>query len=240
VIVLALVTAAPAVHAQEDPRPRQALEACAAGDVGRGIALLAALYAESKDVGYIFNQGRCYQQNGQLEPAAQRFREYLRVGVNEPAGDRERARGFVQEIEETLARQQTAASSGGDRHRRALRITGFALGAVGVAAVGAGAVLGLKVRSTENAVEKEFKNPETIVTDSGRLKQRLADGGRYETWQWVSYGVGVAALAGGATALVISGAASSPTGSAGREQARLRVAPLVSAQVVGALARVAF
>src|SRR3954469_13153722 len=73
-----------AAAGNEDPRPARALTACAAGQVASGIALLAELYTETRDPTYVFNQGRCYQQNGQLVPAAERFREYLRVGKNEP------------------------------------------------------------------------------------------------------------------------------------------------------------
>ena len=89
----------------EDPRPAEALTFCGAGEVSKGIAILAALYAETRNPSFVFNQARCYQQNGDLEKARERFREYLRVGRNEPAADIKRAEGFVQEIDQELARR---------------------------------------------------------------------------------------------------------------------------------------
>jgi hypothetical protein len=190
----------------EDPRASKALTACTAGQVPTGVALLAELYTETRDPAFIFNQGRCYQQNGQLDPAAERFREYLRVGKNEPAADRARAEGFIKEIEARMERRRTdqEASPEGRRRSQGLATASIALGALGVAAVGTGVFLSLQVQSKESQVQREFANGGALP-DSSQLKRQLSDGGRLETWQWVSYGVGVAALAGAATTLVLRG-----------------------------------
>ena len=60
----------------------------------QGIAILAQLYTETRAPAFVFNQGRCYQQNGQLEAARLRFAEYLRIGRGEPPADIQRARRF--------------------------------------------------------------------------------------------------------------------------------------------------
>ena len=73
------------------PREQAELEArkaCAAGRVGEGIEMLAALLTEYGHANYIYNQARCYQQNGKLEQAISRFKEYGRRpgGVARRAG----------------------------------------------------------------------------------------------------------------------------------------------------------
>jgi hypothetical protein len=88
----------------EDPRPREAKAACAAGQVDRGIALLAALFAETSDVSWVYNQGRCYQQNGRPEEAINRFREYLRRAAVSETEKRIEAQRFIEELEEELRR----------------------------------------------------------------------------------------------------------------------------------------
>jgi len=235
----------------DDPRPTAALAACASGDVAKGIAILGALYAETRSPAFVFNQGRCYQKNGQLEPARHRFAEYLRIGTSEPPEDIRRAQQFVKEIDDTLARQRAAApapvpapvpvaaapvSSPGE-HARTLRIASVVLAAVGVAAVGAGVYLSVKVNSISEDIDKEFANRE-YVTDGAGLQRKLADGARYETWQWIGYGVGVAALAGALTTFILGG--SSPVWSGSSERAALDLTPAISRDGLGGVVRLRF
>lgn len=229
---------------QEDPRPRAALGACASGQVGKGIAILAELYAETRSPALVFNQARCYQQNGQLDPARQRFREYLRVGRDEPTQDLRRAEAYIKEIDDTLARQAprpatapvlvTAPAPGppAPQGRAAyLRRTGVALGILGLAAVGTGVYLSFKVRTTTREVESRFTDM-GIVTDPASLQRELSNGGRYETWQWVSYGVGVAALAGAATTFLLGGL---PFSGARSTETTVSLAPVAMPGNVGGL-----
>jgi hypothetical protein len=265
--LLALVAAAAAGGARadqiEDPRPRQALTACASGDVARGVAILAELYAETHNPSFVFNQGRCYQQNGQLEPAAQRFREYLRVGKNEPAGDQLRAEGYIKEAEEGLARGRgrppakpaaaapTAVSAprpepGAEPaiglvelpppapdHRRALRVAGIALGAGGVVALAAGGFLSWRVMDKEKQVEARFRGDPGVV-EGRALSRQLTAGGRLEIWQYVCYGLGAASLAGAATTVVLAGW---PWQS---DRASVSVTPVLASRSLGAQVRMGF
>jgi hypothetical protein len=59
-------------------REREAKRACLNGEVDVGVKLLTDLYVDSNDPTYIFNQGRCFEQNARYEDAIRRFREYLR------------------------------------------------------------------------------------------------------------------------------------------------------------------
>jgi hypothetical protein len=225
----------------EDQRPNAALAACASGDVAKGISILGALYAETRNPSYVFNQGRCYQKNGQLEPARSSFSEYLRIGTQEPPEDLKRAEGFIKEIDEALAQQRASAPtpllvtpvSAEEGRTRTLRVASIVLAGVGVAAIATGAYLSLKVKSIEDDINRQFAGQD-YVTDGARLQQQLSDGKSYETWQWVAYGVGIAALAGATTTFILSVGAKSP------EHAALGIAPAFSPDGVGGVVRMRF
>jgi hypothetical protein len=227
----------------EDRRPTAALSACASGDAAKGVAILGELYAESRNPAYVFNQGRCYQKNGQLEQARVRFDEYLRISTHEPPEDIQRAQGFIKEIDETLARQRASAptpvmvtpTATLENRSRTLRITSIALAAVGVVAIGTGVYLSFQVKATNDSINQEFSR-QPYVTDEARLEQLISDGKSYETWQWVSYGFGIAAMAGAVTTPLLSGFGS---GSGPAERA-VSVAPALSPDGMGAVVRMRF
>jgi hypothetical protein len=62
--------------AGKDAKERAAMTACLSGDHTKGVALLAEMYVSTRDAIYIFNQGRCFEQNGRYEEAIVRFREF--------------------------------------------------------------------------------------------------------------------------------------------------------------------
>jgi hypothetical protein len=232
-------------------RDREAKKACAAGAVDRGIALLAELYAETNDPNYVFNQGRCYQQNQVPEKALGRFREYRRVARNLSADERSDLEGYIRELEAEVARtkaaapEQTgapagtidaagAAPAGSERAqtRRVQRGVAYALGGLAVVGVGAGVALGLKVRSLEQKAEKDAASAKYGTTPPG-LPGTLRDGGRIETWQWVSYGLAAAAGAGAVTLFVLSA-------DGGGAEGRVAAAPLLLAGGGGGAVEVRF
>jgi hypothetical protein len=81
-----LLAAVPAMAggnpAAEDRRAAEsgARMACLAGDYNSGVAILARLFVETRNPIYIFNQGRCFEQNLRFEDAVGRFEEFLRTG----------------------------------------------------------------------------------------------------------------------------------------------------------------
>jgi hypothetical protein len=198
---------APSLPSAEDPRPGEALTACASGQVAKGIDVLATLYAETRNPSFVFNQARCYQQNGQLEKSRERFREYLRVGKNEPPADIQRAEGFIKELDRELALQRAVQDARPQerRYRGALRTTSIVLAATGVAAIGAGALLGVQMKQKEDQIARQFEPNRPGGPDNAQVSDLVAQGTRLETWQYISYGVGVAALAGAATTFGLSG-----------------------------------
>jgi hypothetical protein len=83
-----------------DSKERAARKACLLGDVTKGTEILADLYLDTKDPTHIYNQGRCFEQNGQNEPAILRFREYLRKAEHLPAADVAKVEKKIAELQE--------------------------------------------------------------------------------------------------------------------------------------------
>jgi hypothetical protein len=86
--------------APRESQERAARKACLLGDVAKGTEILADLYLDTKDATFIYNQGRCYEQNGQNEQAILRFREYLRTAQQLPAADVAVVQKKIAELEE--------------------------------------------------------------------------------------------------------------------------------------------
>lgn len=226
------------VPAQAAPKPREQREAearraCAAGRVEAGIEILAELLTEFSHPNYIYNQGRCYQQNGKAEQAIVRFKEYLRAAQNITPEERVRVQRFIEELDAELqaaapaaatpptatgavaapppasgegaVRSATEAVPGADVSRTevpppqqsrtrggGLRTAAIALGVAGGVGLGTGIVSGLQVRSLSNEVNDADAGRFNTVT----LAQQQEKAQRFETLQWIGYGVGAAAVAG--------------------------------------------
>ncbi|HEY0713675.1 MAG TPA: hypothetical protein VGF45_13430, partial [Polyangia bacterium] len=137
VIVSAMVTRPVAAAPSEDPRAAEARRACATGQVDRGVDLLASIIAESGDPSAVYNQARCYQQNGRPEEALNRFREYLRIGADEKPADRRKAERFIAELEaelEAKANRTTPVAPAAPGAEGPLPMTPEAIPSPGVAA----------------------------------------------------------------------------------------------------------
>jgi hypothetical protein len=199
--LLLLVSLLPrsASAADVEAAEREARAACAGGDPTKGARILADLFAQTEDMTYVFNQGRCFQQNGRTEDALVRFREYLRRAGDSDPDARKEAERFVGELEAEIARSKPASPPPAD-DGRLLRRTGLGLAGFGVVALGAGLVLSLKVTAQKRDTESYAARPDADVR---RVSDMVSTGTRMETWQWISYVSGVAALAGGATCYLL-------------------------------------
>jgi hypothetical protein len=223
---LALAVAAPAVaRAQpaEDPRPREAKAACAAGEIQKGIRLLADLYADTEDLNWVYNQARCYQQNGWADEAIERFQEYLRRARDITPAERQEVDGFIAELEQRRQRragdaplpgltppppaagpgseaQLTAAPPRAEHPGRRLSIAGVTLAGVGAAALVSGLWFGSRVRSLEREAE-DWNTTGQVTAAQYQDNQRSAH--RNEVGQWISYSAAALALAGSGTCLYL-------------------------------------
>lgn len=106
--VVPLLLATPsALAANRQARERAARKACLAGDAAKGVEMLAELFVETKDPTYIFNQGRCFEQNRLYRDAAARFEEYLRSADTQlRAEDRAAAQKHIVDCQEKDARER--------------------------------------------------------------------------------------------------------------------------------------
>jgi tetratricopeptide (TPR) repeat protein len=235
---IAVLLAAPARAEDAGARGREAREArartaCAAGRIDEGIEILARLLTDYRHPNYIFNQARCYQENGRPAQALTRFREYLRVARNASAEERARATRYIQELQAEVAPPPPAveaqlppaapivpppapaelratpppAPPPSHRFRRAA----ITFGAVAVAAGAAGVISSLDVRSLQRSVEQA--RPGTLT--GPQLADRQREARTFEVLQFVGYGVGGVALLGALVFLAVGQDATQPSPQAG-------------------------
>jgi len=107
--LLALTAAvAPAQAASLDAKERAAKRACLNGDPAKGVQILTDLYIASDNPTYLYNQGRCYEQNNRYEEAIGRFREFLRKtskAANADKADATSAEKHIADCEALLGRK---------------------------------------------------------------------------------------------------------------------------------------
>jgi hypothetical protein len=113
VIALSWWLATPVAAAvSKDNRARAAKKACLSGDYAKGVGLLAELYVDTNDPMFIFNQGRCFEQNGRYEDAVTRFREYQRKLVDAGRASDPEADRHVTECSAMLEKQKASNLQG--------------------------------------------------------------------------------------------------------------------------------
>jgi len=110
-VLFALLVSGPVLAASKKPnkqaREGAARAACLDGNYTEGVAILSKLFVETKDPTYIFNQGRCFEQNRRYEDAISRFQEYLRAGHKTlEANDKAEAEQHVSDCREMLAQER--------------------------------------------------------------------------------------------------------------------------------------
>jgi hypothetical protein len=88
-------------------RERAAKKACLVGDTTKGVEILADLFIEFNDLTYIYNQGRCFEQNRRYEDAIGRFREFLIKGQKLEADERVEAERHITACQSYLGKART-------------------------------------------------------------------------------------------------------------------------------------
>jgi opacity protein-like surface antigen len=100
---LLLVPASAQAQAGREAQERAAKKACLVGDTARGVEILTDLFVDTNDPTYIFNQGRCYEQNRLYEQAISRFREYLVKAKNASPEERADASKHITDCQAYMA-----------------------------------------------------------------------------------------------------------------------------------------
>jgi tetratricopeptide (TPR) repeat protein len=85
-------------------KEKAAKKACATGDFAKGVDILADLFVDTNDFLYVYNAGRCYQQNNRFEQAISRFREYLRKAKDISESDRAETERQIADCEGSLGK----------------------------------------------------------------------------------------------------------------------------------------
>jgi hypothetical protein len=209
---------AAAAGASKADRERTAKRACLTGDAAGGVAILTDLYIESNDPTYLFNQGRCFEQNRRYEDAIGRFREYLVKTKGMSREDRAEAEQHIADCQSYLSTKPAEPAPpattapvapppatpppGAVQTDPAPELTvnttpaaspaGSTLRAAGVVAgaVGvAGLVAGLVLNLKANGMSGDLENQYDPSVDSTRKSYKVAG--------WIAYGAGAACLASG-------------------------------------------
>lgn len=206
---------------------RAAHKACLDGDYTRGVSILSDLFLDTHDATYIFNQGRCFEQNHRYEDAIARFEEYLRTSSQQskldeagknvaekhiadcrgrlgptPTGVTESAPAPTQPVL-TVAPPQpplTQPPPAGDVHARAAVLPSASSGsALRVAGIVTASVgvAGIIGGIVFNAKVNSMAT-DMETTPGAYSAGKESDRKTYETLGWVSYGVGAACVATGA------------------------------------------
>jgi hypothetical protein len=212
-----------------EARDQQAADACGAGRWEEGVRVLAELFAQTDDGNYIFNQARCYQQNGRAAEALARFKFYLKRADADPAA-LARTRQYIAELEAVApapgltARADAPETSLG----RTLRRAGLITAGAGLGALGAATFFGLQTSGIEKEAAQAARN------NPDQLERLNNDGKRAELLQWVFLGVGATAVSTGALLTYFGLRAPS------QRQTSLVVLPLAWHRGAGAQLRLSF
>jgi len=91
-------------RAGDGAQERAAKKACLIGDVAKGVEILTDLFIDTNDPTYIFNQGRCFEQNRRYEDAIARFREYLIKDKKASADERADAEKHIVDCQSYLTK----------------------------------------------------------------------------------------------------------------------------------------
>jgi hypothetical protein len=231
-----LLAAEPALGAaRRSPGKSQAQEkaarkACLTGDYANGVSILADLFVDSEDPVYIFNQGRCLEQNARYGDAIVRFEEYLRIceTVKLDPADRaaahkhiedckaklpepDKSQGMapqpmpqpmVQPLPQPIPLPQAATQVAETPRARAEPTPGGKGLVVGGIALGGVGVAAVVAGVVFNLKANSMVNDmETKVDDYTSSKNSSQK--TYATLTWVGYGVGAACIAAGAVLVAV-------------------------------------
>jgi hypothetical protein len=248
VITLAVVLSSGPARAA-DPRAEEARRECLAGRYQRGIDLLAALYSDTRDANYIYNQGRCFQQNNRPDEAISRFREYLRAANDLSPDEQADVRRQIVECQQLqvererprppavvtpatpppalMVRESGRLPAGEPSSGRGLRIAGGVVMGAGLGALGFGVAMGVRAHGLRKEMEDRF-----AVT--GDYSRNTYDSG-HRAWvmSWIG-GVAGAALAGSGALLYYLGVRDRTAPS------RVAAAPVLAPGALGAGLHVSF
>ena len=255
-VVPVLLATSLALAATPQEKERAARMACLGGDYTKGVNILAELFVDTKNPTYIFNQGRCFEQNLKYEEAAARFEEYLRTPKAQLSEeDRTVAKNHIAECKKKLAEGREDASQSPPvvdappplpdpepelatsvvdqpaqpvegRRRWGLMTAGIITSAVGVVGVATGVILNVKANSAIDDMQSKV---------GGYSSAKSNDQESYKTAAWIAYGAGAVCTVTGAILIAVGAKRSRPVPST-----QVALIPTIAPGHVGAMLRGGF
>lgn len=238
-----------------DAKERRARTACLGGDYTKGVQLLSELFVATLDATFIYDQGRCFQQNRRYEDAIARFQEYLRAERKLTKSAKGEAQKHIDECKELLASERIHSS----QSTTAAATAPVAPAPVAPTATAPVAVVtpppaspvqpnpsatsdpgsGLRVAGIVTASAGGAAllagiifniKANSLATDiektNGYSPSKVDDRKNYETWGWIGYGAGAAFVATGAVLYVL--------GSRSANEPSVAVVPVCAREYAGA------
>jgi hypothetical protein len=257
-LLVPILLSARAVQAgSADAKERRARTACLAGDYADGVRLLSELFVTTMNATFIYNQGRCFEQNRRYEDAIGRFQEYLRAGNKLTKAEKAGTQKHIDDCKELLASERVQAAPVAlaahppvlappvataavvtaptfptpQPNPRSPSSAGSGLRTAGIltASVGGAAlVAGIVLNYKSNSLATDLKK-----TD-GYTPGKESDRKSYQTFSWVGYGVGAACVAAGAVLYVLGSSSQSAN------EPSVAFVPAFAPDFAGAIAKGAF
>jgi hypothetical protein len=246
---------------QRQSQERAARKACLTGDYAKGVSILSDLFLDTRNPTYLFNQGRCFEQNRRYDDAIARFEEYLRAADNPQVdqADKSAAEKHIADCKESLARETGRTSPVQPPPQpveptpppapvaapppvvivqqapptQPAPSTGAGLRTAGIvtASVGLAAVVAGVIFN----VKANGMASDMENTPGGYSSSKESDRKTYETMGWVGYGAGAACVATGAILYFVGRSRGHAAGAAS-----LEVAPMIANGQAGALLKGSF
>lgn len=183
--------------ATNESREKEARKDCLSGKSDAGIAILAELFAETKDTVYVHNQARCFQQATRFDEAIYRFREYLRIAKNLSAEERAEVDKHIAECQAGLVEQE--------------KRTGAARPVPQPTPTAAPAAIASSAATPPSQAFVAVPPALDLTAKPESARQGSAPGTRpfYKTW-WFWTGAAAVVVAGTVTAILLAGRSSGP------------------------------
>jgi hypothetical protein len=165
--------------------------------VDKGAEILADLYVDTSDSNYIYNQARCFEQNGKNAQAALRFKEYLRKAKKLPREDVDAVLKKIDELQGADSRH-AAQPAPAPLPPSAAQPSAAAAASVVPPSAAAATPPGIDLTASPTPVDS---------TQAG--------GRFYKTW-WFWTGTAAVVIAGTVTAILLAGRSINPCDGASR------------------------